>query len=89
MPDENKLRALETAGYVQRSCCGMCRHSTFASIRPGPWGSCAAIPYQHGKHTETRGASIHVFGFCPLYQEDATLAAGLTRSGFDRFKVDP
>ena len=65
MPDENKLRALNLAGYRIRLTCGNCDYLKRKRVDGPEWGTCAKITYDHGKHTERRRcASVHVSGWC-------------------------
>ena len=63
MPDENKLQALEDAGFQVKRTCYRCAH--FDGGGRG-WGTCRKITYDHKKHTgESRQASVPVDGWCP------------------------
>lgn len=60
--DANKATVLREVGYTIRGSCATCVHGQF---RGSPWGTCAALQYDHLKHAEsTRQLSIHVLGRC-------------------------
>lgn len=71
MPDENKLRALDSSGFVVKRTCLRCVH--FQAYKPlsREWGTCQKINYEHLKHTATetpRFASVPIDGSCPNHE---------------------
>ena len=67
MPDANKLQALRSAKFRVLPTCATCLY--WHGHRSSRWGACAAIPYQHGKHTgDERMASTPENGWCLRYE---------------------
>lgn len=75
MPDENKLAALEAAGFKVRPACASCVYFS-AGVMPD-WGTCSITSYDHKKHRgPSRDASVPSIGWCHRYvKDDAKLAA--------------
>jgi len=66
MPDENKLSALEEAGFQVKRTCYRCG---FFDAGARGWGTCRKITYEHKKHTgKPRQASVPVDGWCPHHE---------------------
>ncbi len=81
MPDENKLQALEDAGFQVKRTCLRCAH--FDAGRAN-WGTCRKISYEHKKHTgEPRQASVPADGWCP--QHETWLEAKALLKGHAKF----
>jgi len=75
MPDKNKMKALEDAGFKIQPTCRICSHF---SDKGWFWGTCREITYIHTKHTgDPREASVPRIGHCPKFYLDEKRAASL------------
>jgi ribosomal protein L37E len=84
VPDRNKFAELCAAGFTVRATCGRC----LFYLRGSPtrahaaWGTCERITYKHEKHTgPRREASVPHDGWCPGFEVDPKLVAGLGAHG--------
>lgn len=88
MPDENKLGALEAAGFKIKDTCMSCRHYRISN-RSG-WGHCMKLPYQHGKHSDEKFAGVPMDGWCPSFDINAGFGRASwadQRGAYERFRV--
>lgn len=84
MPDANKLKVLQNAGYVVKPTCATCVHRE--AFYDHPWTTCNLLTYEHQKHTgEPRGVSIFKTGWCKFHEWSKEILEDLQTSGFLKF----
>jgi hypothetical protein len=75
--DANKLQVLRDLPYTVAPVCGLCRHGVFPTPH-NDWGTCAALTYEHKKHTgPARQLSIVKYGSCAKFEADPVKTSNL------------
>ena len=92
MPDENKFRALRTAGFRIVPTCASCAYFNRTDDRsrgdPLAWGTCRLVRYEHAKHSGSiREASVRADGQCHSHAATSRAAEDLRASGFTEFRT--
>jgi hypothetical protein len=78
VPDPNKFKALEAAGFVIQETCQICQH--WGGIESTVWGRCYALTYTHEKHSDERKMGTPLIGRCDEFELSDVKLFAVTQS---------